>query len=286
MSTIQDLFLQSQLAEAAYADFSSPNLTVKQALQNEGFSDQQATDFLTHWRYVDQFTDSGLLFGDGSGFSATLFECLDANGNGTGQYTFAIRGSQLWVDFTNADLSLATGGVAFDQLLSMVNYVLRLDVGSTGQTAQLEGIQAGFPPVWTPVWSGAMVQGEGPGISLNNLTVTGHSLGGALAQMFQRIFGSDGVYTYNTLGVDGPNAPIFDQLTTLLGLPSGSFSSGVGGNLVVPGEPANNFGIIKGDQQQQIFTESANQDPYHAHKIGYITDSLAVYNLFANSTPR
>ena len=157
MSTIQDLFLQSQLAEAAYADFSSPDITVQQALQNEGFSEIQATDFLTHWSYVDQFTDSGLLgLTDGSGFSATLFESLD----NPGQYTFAIRGSELWVDFTAADLSLATGGIAFDQLLAMVNYVLRLDVGATGQTAQLEENPYGsFLP---PVWSGAMVQGEGP----------------------------------------------------------------------------------------------------------------------------
>lgn len=46
MSTIQDLFQQAQLAEAAYANFLDPLKTKLQALKDNGFSDAQATDFL------------------------------------------------------------------------------------------------------------------------------------------------------------------------------------------------------------------------------------------------
>ena len=90
MSTIQDSFQQAQLAEASYADFSTPDLTVKQALQNEGMSVTQATEFVTHWRVVDQSPPLGFFE---NGFSATLFERLDANQQPTGQYSLSIAGS-------------------------------------------------------------------------------------------------------------------------------------------------------------------------------------------------
>jgi hypothetical protein len=49
MSTIQNLFQQAQLAEAAYADFSDPTKTIFDALTTgDGkFSQAQATTFLT-----------------------------------------------------------------------------------------------------------------------------------------------------------------------------------------------------------------------------------------------
>ena len=98
MSTIQNLFQQAQLAEAAYADFSDPKVTAKQALQNEGFSETQATVFLKDWREINQSPPLGLF---GNGFSATLFERLDTNQQPTGQYTFAIAGSVSLTDFAN-----------------------------------------------------------------------------------------------------------------------------------------------------------------------------------------
>jgi len=183
MSTIQDLFQQAQLAEAAYADFIGNANPIDALTTGDGkFSQAQATAFLTQWEVVDQYTADGIIFGDTSGFSATLFR-----NKTNGQYTFAMRGSQSPVDFLYADFSLATGGVALDQLISMVNYVLRLDVGATGQTAQLEVVTPLFGSRYL-AWSNVMVQGVGPNIpqpALSNLTVTGHSLGGALAQMYR-----------------------------------------------------------------------------------------------------
>ena len=57
MISIQDLFQQAQLAEAAYANFSNPDISVRQALINEGMSGSQATAFLQNWRVVSQFTE-------------------------------------------------------------------------------------------------------------------------------------------------------------------------------------------------------------------------------------
>lgn len=283
MSTIQNLFQQAQLAEAAYADFSDPTVTTKQALQNEGMSAKQANAFLKDWREVDQSPPLGFL---GNGFSATLFERLDANQQPTGQYTLSIAGSVSPIDFANDLLDLNSGGVAYFQVQSMINYVLRLQAGSTGTTRQVELLTGATAPSWTST----QVSGLGPGISPSQLTITGHSLGGFLGQVFQRIFGSAGVYTYNTLGVVRPDAPIFDQLTALLGLPSGSYSSGPGQNLLVPGEPAQLIGTVQGNSQIQVFSEAESAtinpiDTIPAHKMGPVADSLALYNLFATFDP-
>lgn len=297
MSTVQDLFQEAQIAEASYANFldtAGNLLTDSRDIQNtlvaSGFSSNpidptqstQATAFLQNWRPVSQFSERGGLLGDGSGFSATLFERLDANQQRTGQYTFGIAGSTSFSDFV-ADANLATGGVALQQVLSMVNYVLRLRAGSGGTTRQVE-LPIGAT---APMLSTGYVNGVGPGINVTELTISGHSLGGFLGQVYQRIFGSAGVFTFNALGIIRSNAPIFGQLADLLESPPGSFSSGPGENLLVPGDPAHLIGTVQGKPQIQVFseTQSITTEPFNtgrAHKIGYLTDSLALYGIFAS----
>ena len=164
----------------------------------------------------------------------------------------------------------------------MVNYVLRLRAGENGLTQQLT-------PIGTALTS-SLVSGVGPGIDPSQLTLSGHSLGGYLSQVYQRIFGSAGVYTFNALGVTDPNAAFFDQVIQLLGLPPGSFSSGPGENLLVPGEPAQLIGTIQGNPQVPVFSETQTTalDPINtipAHRMPPLTDSLAVYDLFAKIDP-
>lgn len=285
MSAIENLFQQAQLAEAAYANFINPDTGIiyntdagiQVALVASGFSSDpnnptqsaQATDFVASWRVVGQFLDE-----NESGFSATLFE----NVGSPRHYTLAVRGTDTWIgEDAEADVDVTLGGAAFNQLLSMVNYVLRLQAGSNSTTRQVELLSASGATA--PSLTTTFVQGVGPGVAADQLTITGHSLGGFLGQMYQRIFGSAGVYTFNALGVVRPEAPVFDQLTSLLGLPQGSFSSGDGDNLVVPGDPARLIGTVQGNPQQEIFSEGANQGPLDAHRIAAVTDSLAVYNL-------
>ncbi len=89
MSTIENLFQQAQLAEAAYANFVNSAGTlqtdvdsVKTALTTgDGkFSTAQATAFITDWSVVSQQPNTT------SGFSATLFK-----NNHTGQYSLATQ---------------------------------------------------------------------------------------------------------------------------------------------------------------------------------------------------
>ncbi len=213
MSAIDNLFQQAQLAEAAYANFINPttgNIFITQvgisgALVASDFSLTQAASFLQNWRVISQFSETDVL---DNGFSATLFERLDSAQLPTGQFTLAFEGStwkSLGVDFVGADLDLAFTGVALNQVVSMVNYVLRLQAGLGGTAQQLT-------PLGTSL-AASTVNGVGPGIIPSQITVSGHSLGGYLSQIYQRIFGGSAAYTYNALGVTNVDAAIFDRVT-------------------------------------------------------------------------
>ena len=69
MTTINDYFVQSELALAAYAIL-SPSTPDILALQDEGkiMAPTQAAQFASEWQVIDQYTDLV------SGFSATVFE--------------------------------------------------------------------------------------------------------------------------------------------------------------------------------------------------------------------
>jgi len=129
VTTIQEQFEQTQLAEAAYSTFTDPKTGVlytntadiQTALEEDGFSATQASEFVNNWSVVDQYTTPSILGMTGTGFSATLFEKLD-NGNPTGEFSLSIRGSKEPVDF-DADLNLmVTDGIAVQQLVDMYNY--------------------------------------------------------------------------------------------------------------------------------------------------------------------
>lgn len=146
MSIVNSLFEQAQLAEAAYASFinASGELLVnpddiKAALQdinnNMNFSVTQATEFVTHWQVVSQYTASGELLGDGSGFSGTLFQ-----NKATGEYTFALRGTEPgYADLLGADFGdIVSDGLTMDQIVDMYNYWQSLHSFGTYQAAKLE----------------------------------------------------------------------------------------------------------------------------------------------------
>lgn len=143
MSTTALLFDQAQLAEAAYASFNGATgsgKNVSDALLENKFSKEQTTEFLKHWRVVDQYAtgsqseDPLLTWNDGSGFSATLFESVD----NPGQFTFAIRGS-IGVDDFKADAGLIfNDGIAPSQVVDMYNYWQSLTHTGVYRAAKLE----------------------------------------------------------------------------------------------------------------------------------------------------
>src|SRR5437868_7225609 len=128
MIIASEMFQQAQLAEASYARFQ--NFTdPKDALLAAGMSNAQATALLSQWRVVNHTPNTA------TGFSATLFERLDEDGNGTGEFNLAIRGSEfdnLLQDFRADAGDIFLDGVVLDQMVDLYNYWQRLSAPTTG----------------------------------------------------------------------------------------------------------------------------------------------------------
>ena len=148
MST-QKLYEQAQLSEAAYADFwdkdSNQVVTsdsrVTDALTKLGFSETQAAEFVSKWRFVDHLPNTP------TGFSATLFERIE----NPGELVFAIRGTepsaQWGTDITLADIAdIGADGIALNQAIDLMNYYQRLTTATTHQAAQYELYEGAIPP--------------------------------------------------------------------------------------------------------------------------------------------
>ena len=111
---------------------------------------------------------------EATGFQATLIEkTKTTNGITTTTKTLAIAGTDELVDIVQADFRLADGNLPAAQFKSMTDFV--------------DGLKS---------------KGLIDGSEQENLTVTGHSLGGALAQICTAVFSDyfDQAYTYNSPG--------------------------------------------------------------------------------------
>ncbi|MHB9119731.1 MAG: hypothetical protein ACYC2R_15890, partial [Burkholderiales bacterium] len=266
MNIIQDYFDQAQLSLTAYGNLApgKPN-PLELTKDTVGMSPTQAADFATKWSVIDQYSDPA------SGFSATVFER-------NGQRYLVTRGTQpsdvldLIADF---DLA-AVNGVAAKQTIALFNYVQRLK-GTKGQpVAQLQwnGQNYDLNP------TGAVGLLDTP--LAGPITVAGHSLGGHLAMAFGRLFPQDAsqIYTYNAPGfLDTAADSFFARVDAALGRAGSMFSDaktinlyGSGLNLIAG--YANDHGTPQG-----VFLES------NTHSMVSLTDSLAVYTLFAQIDP-
>lgn len=177
MNTIQSLFQQAQLAEAAYANFAGINASSSaQAIQdvltnpnkNGKFSQAQATAFAAQWSVVSQQPNTS------NGFSATVFR-----NNTSGEYVFAARGTEpldVLTDWPTNLGDVGSDGIAISQGLDMFNYYQRLIGAPNAAVAQYKYIPSLHPddPVNYPpqivriaddrVWAGSggdVVYGEG-----------------------------------------------------------------------------------------------------------------------------
>ena len=171
MATIANYFEQAQLSLAAYAldllpgmsGVSSNSATYIASLKTAGMTQPQAETFANTYTVVDQYSDAL------SGFSATVF----INGE-TGEYTFAVRGTEM----DNNDLIFADFlGIVMD-----------------GQAqAQINAMNAYFGRLITPEAQG------GQGLLDQNVVVNvaGHSLGGHLATAFTLFWRDHVNHTYN-----------------------------------------------------------------------------------------
>ena len=103
MTTITNLFEQSQLSMASYALNLTPGISdnlYTDKLEATGMSQTQAEIFADTYEVIDQYTDTV----SGTGFSGTVFK-----NRVTGEYAFAIRGTEfpgdIYADFVLADLA-------------------------------------------------------------------------------------------------------------------------------------------------------------------------------------
>ncbi|MGB3211135.1 MAG: calcium-binding protein, partial [Desulforhopalus sp.] len=227
----------------------------------------------------------------------------------SGQIFMAMRGTESWDDLTTDVADIGFDGIAIDQGIAMYNWYQRLKspVGSTvtqyiyHKETTLGGQgQEIVTPAWleaTSVVVTATGENEGGGlVSANNVAVTGHSLGGHLAMIMSRIAPDlvTSTLTYNAPGFDANLSTIAltsDGFFNLLHTAEDDIGSSLIGsswdigeiiNTRIEGDVVSLAGDLPGaGGQQQLFSENINEGWYDAHRIGAITDALAVYNLFA-----
>ncbi|MCF6323456.1 MAG: hypothetical protein L3J89_03885 [Gammaproteobacteria bacterium] len=283
MMTIESNFIQAQLSMAAYSldlrdgMFGTIDTTYTAALVSAGMSQKQAEEFADTYTVVEQYSDPG-------GFSGTVFSKGDVN-------YLAIRGSEaLFTSAGNVDWfgtnfgDVGGDGVAIDQGLAMFNWVQRLYGASGSAVVQYTYNTDGTMSTYTDFATGELSGQTTP------ITVAGHSLGGHLAMMLGRMAPGmfNDVYTYNSPGFDvfgtDPTSSGFFDLFNSVPVPlTGSIgtdwnTSGVNTN--VESDLVHLIGDVPGISGI-IFSESNNQGPLDSHDIVAMTDSLAVYNLFA-----
>jgi Ca2+-binding RTX toxin-like protein len=227
---ILESYLAALVAEATYADdlidivtgmpLSGDSLIQKLLNERgeEGLTEAQAATIDSQFNVVAQQLNTE------NGFSATLFQHKDSN-----KHYFSMRGSEPgdsgdWV-ISNA-AGIGNAGVAAFQAIDMLNFYLEL-VGTSGVKPlqyELELVTniinplIEIPNLGYPVFEAlpgayykiveipsSEVTVIGRGIPLNDIVVTGHSLGGHLATVFTDLFPNiiSHTYTFDGAGVDG-----------------------------------------------------------------------------------
>ena len=131
-------------------------------------------------------------------------------------------------------------------------------------------------------------------IAAKGITVTGHSLGGHLADVFDRLFAGAGadVFKINSAGfatgsIAGVSGNAATNIRNLFGMLGGATSFDSGNNLNLYGDKnpeivtMNGPGLFQQGGHEAIFIEQDTfiQDAF-GHGASQITDTLAVFNLF------
>jgi Ca2+-binding RTX toxin-like protein len=218
----------TELAQAAYAYFNEADYGDKDStklilnnsqstLNTTTFSETQADLFTDRYSVVDQFQETSV--SDSNGFSATVFQ----DESNTNRVVLSFRGTEFGSDtprdFVVTDLRIGTTGYAFPQALSLYRYVKQLQAVEGEQVAYSEEEMANLyalskgndiPPS-SLVGSSSFnefkqeLAGDiGLGVLQDGMEIdlAGHSLGGHLAMLAQRLFPDlfDDVVTVNAPG--------------------------------------------------------------------------------------
>lgn len=167
MPSISTYFQNGEIAFAAYAQNLATTADRIGALKAAGMTQLQAEKFDRSWQVLAQQDLS-------DGFSAVLFERVNENGTPTGEKVLGIRGTEAshW---------------GIDYLVDVVNIAV---LGTNVGMPQYNSLESFYQSL---IAQGKLTAAE-------QITVTGHSLGGFLAQAFTAKHDAvvSATYTYNS----------------------------------------------------------------------------------------
>lgn len=256
MPAISDYLNYAEVALASYG----PTLNVGSGnnapkYRQVGMAETQAIQFDKDWSVLGQAEI-------GDGFSAALFQKIDATGNPIGEKALGIRGTEAshW---------------GIDYLFDVVAIAL---LGTNSGTQQYASLNAFYQQMVSIGKLGANEQ----------FTVSGHSLGGFLAQAFTAKHDAvvKATYTYNAPGFSGPVpvGGVGSQLLEMFGITDASVPS----NKIFNARAVDGLSATSGLGQMIGYVNTFNiekSDPISNHSIVTLTDSLAVQAMLSMLDP-
>ena len=254
MPTINDYQRFSETAFAAYASglMTGPAGPNTEVLKNTaGLAIAQATAFDATWAVIEQSPSPG------DGFSAVLLQ-----NRSTQEKVLAVRGTESSLRF-------------IDYITDVVNIGL---LGSVTGMPQYSSLEAFYSSLLANGKLGATEQ----------VTVTGHSLGGFLAQAFTARHSSvvAAAYTYNAPGFGGLAGSAISQMWAFMGVAeSPAVISKIFNVRATDGISLTaGLGQVIGSVQQ-VRIEAGTADPIYYHSITSLTDTLSIYKIYSALQP-
>jgi len=254
MPTITDYLKYAETAFASYAT----NLVLGHGNTDAyrrvaGMASIQAQNFDATWNILGQQDLS-------DGFSAVLMQQVDAIGNPVGDKVLAIRGTEAshW---------------GIDYLTDVVNIAL---LGTEVGMPQYNALESFYQILISQGKLGAAEQ----------VVITGHSLGGFLAEAFTATHDNvvSATYTYNAPGFSASPGVIANWSTQLLEF-FGITDASIPNEKIFNVRSINGLSATAGLGQMigsvQGISIEASFDPVHNHSIATLTDTLALYGAFA-----
>ena len=277
MNTINNIYINGLLADAAYADRLVDNLGGGDLAGVLGtrMTQPQAKYIADNFTVVTHIESSDVI---GSGFDATVWR----GNEGTpyaGKFYVSMQGTKGFSDFlTDADLALVSGS-GRAQIMDMVNWWSRITTAPTSQAKQIA-----IDPMSGNFVLGNSVAGTGQLVGVTHVEVDGHSLGGHLAAAFARLFGGtlgiDAVTAFNSAGFHANSETVFRQLEGLLGTGAGRFLGEKQTNVFAKNGinvTTNSFFFNQVGTRVSAFNEEGTGFPNHY--MYKLTDSLALMDV-------